>query len=54
MVGAIMDIVAATVGSISEEVLLFETSFECGDRSLEANFWVVPDPATIESFSKRV
>jgi chemotaxis protein CheC len=54
MVGAIMDIVAATAGSISEQVLLFEAGFECGDRSLEANFWVVPDPATLESLSKRV
>ena len=43
MVGAILDVVVATTGGISEQVLLMQANFMDGPRSVEANFWVIPD-----------
>ncbi len=52
MVGAILDIVVATSGSVSEEVLLLQATFVCGAREVEANFWVIPDANTLESLRR--
>jgi chemotaxis protein CheC len=43
MVGAILDIVVATVGGVSEHVLLVHANFIEGSRFVETNFWVIPD-----------
>jgi chemotaxis protein CheC len=43
MVGAILDVVIATAGGVSEHVLLMQANFMDGSRSVEANFWVIPD-----------
>ncbi len=43
MVGAILDIVVATAGGINEHVMLVNTNFTDGDRSVETDFWVIPD-----------
>lgn len=43
MVGAIIDIVVATVGGINEHVLLMHANFMDGTRFVETNFWVIPD-----------
>lgn len=43
MVGAILDVVIATVGGASEHVLLAHANFKDGTRSVETDFWVVPD-----------
>ncbi|NMC54052.1 MAG: hypothetical protein GYA48_10500 [Chloroflexi bacterium] len=48
MVGAILDIIVATTGGIAEKVLLLQTTFNCGERALNAEFWVVPDPTTLK------
>jgi len=48
MVGAILDIIVATTGGIAEKVLLLQTTFSCGERALNAEFWVVPDPHTLK------
>jgi chemotaxis protein CheC len=48
MVGAIMDIIIATCGGISDSVLLMQTNFISENRSIETSFWVVPDPHTLE------
>jgi len=48
MVGAILDIVVATSGSVSEQVLLMQANFTDGDRCVEADFWVIPDMNTID------
>lgn len=47
MVGAILDIIVATTGGVSEDVLLLEAHFESGDREVETNFWVIPDSHTL-------
>ncbi len=49
MVGAILDIIVATTGGISEHVLLLEAYFKLGDRRVETNFWVIPDESTLKA-----
>jgi chemotaxis protein CheC len=49
MVGAILDIVVATIGGVVEQVLILQTMFMCGTREVEANFWVIPDPSALAS-----
>ncbi len=49
MVGAILDIIVATTGGVSEHVLLMEANFELGDRKVDTNFWVIPDEKTLNS-----
>lgn len=43
MVAAILDVVVATTGGISEQALLVQASFMDGLRCVEADFWVLPD-----------
>ncbi len=43
MVGAILDIVVATVGGVNEHVLPVHANFMDGTRSVETDFWVIPD-----------
>lgn len=50
MIGAILDIIVAATGGISEDVITFQAMFSYADRSVDADFWVIPDPATLESF----
>ncbi|HEX2979681.1 MAG TPA: chemotaxis protein CheC [Anaerolineaceae bacterium] len=52
MVGAILDVLVATTAGITDQVILLEATFACGDRQLNANFWVVPDTHTLESLFK--
>jgi chemotaxis protein CheC len=47
MVGSIIDVVIAQMGKIEKNVLMFQTSFVVGDRRTAANFWIVPDPGTL-------
>lgn len=49
MVGAILDIIVATTGGISEHVLLLEARFKLGDRKVDTNFWVIPDESTLRA-----
>ncbi len=51
MVGAILDIVIATTSGVSDQVLLLQSTFSCGNRKVPANFWVIPDPETLTTFS---
>ena len=51
MVGAILDIIVAATGGIEEYVLTFQASFICGERSVQSDFWVIPDPLTLKAFS---
>lgn len=53
MVGAILDIVVATAGGISEQVLLMQANFMDGPRSVEANFWVIPDMNALKNLLKK-
>jgi chemotaxis protein CheC len=49
MVGAILDIIVASSGGISDHVLLLEANFTDDNRSVEASFWVLPDATTIKA-----
>jgi len=42
MVGAIIDIIVASAGAISDDILLLEAEFLGPDRSLDMFFWMVP------------
>ncbi len=49
MVGAILDIIVATTGGVSEHVLLMQANFELGDQNVETDFWVIPDEKTLSA-----
>jgi len=51
MIGAILDIIVAATGGISDYVLTFQALFSTGDRSVDTDFWVIPDPATLEKLA---
>lgn len=52
MVGAILDIVVATTGGVSEFVLLMKTNFTDSTRCVEADFWIIPDMKTLKALIK--
>lgn len=53
MVGAILDVVVATAGGISDHVLLMQANFMDGSRSVETNFWVIPDIKALQKLIKK-
>ncbi len=54
MVGAILDIVVATTGGVSEQALLMQANFMDGDRCVRADFWVIPDMNALQTlFDKK-
>jgi chemotaxis protein CheC len=53
MVGAILDIVVATTGGISEQALLVQANFMDGLRCVEADFWVIPDLHSLNDMLKK-
>jgi chemotaxis protein CheC len=52
MVGAILDVVVATAGGVGEHVLLMQANFMDGPRSVEVNFWVIPDMKALQNLIK--
>jgi chemotaxis protein CheC len=53
MVGAILDIVVATVGGVTEHVLLVHTNFLEGSRFVETDFWVIPDMKALNNIVQK-
>lgn len=53
MLGAILDIVVAVCGGSAETVLVFQAAFLRGEREVEMEFWVVPDPVALERLAQR-
>jgi chemotaxis protein CheC len=51
MVGSILDVVVATMGAISDQALMFKAAFHIGERRLQADFWIIPDPVTLEKLT---
>lgn len=49
MVGAILDIIIATTGGVSEHVLMIQASFMRGVRETQAHFWIIPDPTVLNA-----
>lgn len=52
MVGAILDVIIATAGGISDQVLMIRSGFTQGGREVQADFWVLPDVSTLELLAK--
>ncbi len=48
MVGAMLDVIIATMGSIGDEVLMFQATFVFAERETRTDFWIVPDPNTLD------
>jgi chemotaxis protein CheC len=48
MAGAILDVILATMGRFEKNVIMFKSTFVFGDRETEADFWIIPDPDTLE------
>jgi chemotaxis protein CheC len=53
MVGAILDIVVATHGGAGQHVLMLQVAFMDEARTVQADFWVIPDPEALEAFARR-
>ncbi len=53
MVGAIIDIIVATSGGVSDQVLMIQSGFLREGREVQADFWVIPDTATLRSFAEK-
>ncbi len=53
MVGAILDIVVATSLDAGEDVLLMKAKFADGPRSVEADFWVIPDIHALQALMQK-
>jgi chemotaxis protein CheC len=50
MVGAILNVVTATVAGISDEVLMLQGTFVRAGREVEVMFWIIPDANSLEMF----
>jgi chemotaxis protein CheC len=51
MVGSIIDVIIATMGRVEKDVLMFQSKFMLGERETNANFWIIPDPGTLEKIA---
>ena len=54
MVGAILDIIIATSGGISDSVMMLKAKFVLGEREVGVDFWVIPDEKTIRLLAARI
>jgi len=50
MVGAILNVVTATVAGISDEVLMLQGTFVRAGREVEVMFWIIPDANSLDMF----
>jgi chemotaxis protein CheC len=48
MVGSITDVLLATMPDAGSQMLMFQATFTCRDREIEADFWVIPDSQTLD------
>lgn len=53
MVGAILGIVVATAGGVSDHVLVLQANLTKGGQEVQAQFWVIPNPGVLEAISSR-
>jgi chemotaxis protein CheC len=53
MIGAIIDIIISTTGGVSENVLMLHASLVRENREAQADFWLIPDPATIDLIAQK-
>jgi len=48
MVASIMDVIIATMGRVEQNVLMFQSTFALANRETKADFWIIPDPDTLD------
>lgn len=48
MLGSILDVILATMGAFGQKVLMFTTCFYVGERTTSSDFWIIPDPETLQ------
>jgi len=53
MVGAILNILLMSWDGMSDQLLMIQTCFMCGDREVQTDFWVIPDVNTLEVLRTR-
>lgn len=53
MVAAILDIIVATTGALSDQVFMMRAAFMRNGKEVEANFWMVPDPSALTKLAER-
>ncbi len=51
MVGAILNIVTATIAGVSDDVLLLQGNFVRSGREVEVMFWIIPDAESLKLFT---
>jgi len=51
MIGAILDVIAATYGGMGRHVLMLQVEFLGDQREVAADFCVIPDPGVLEKFA---
>jgi hypothetical protein len=49
MVAAILDIIVATLGAGNEEAWVMAAHFSDSTRSVDADFWVIPDLSQLDA-----
>lgn len=54
MVGSILDVITALVGAMGDDVLMFQATFMIGARELNTDFWVIPDPKTLDRLTDEI
>jgi chemotaxis protein CheC len=54
MVGSILDIIVATTGGLGPNVLMFQATFVYGEHKTKTDFWVIPDPNTVNYIASKV
>ncbi len=54
MVGAVLDIIIATTGGLSEQIMMVNTKFVLGQRAVQADLWVIPDEKTLSLLATRI
>jgi chemotaxis protein CheC len=54
MIAAILNIIAASMLGMTDNVMMIRTTIMQRDRHVEANFWFIPNPQTLETFAEKV
>lgn len=53
MVGAILNILVASNVEVAEHVMMIRTVIMQGEHHVQANFWFIPNPRTINTFAEK-
>ena len=54
MAGAILDIVVASYDAVAKHMLMLQVAFISAGREAQADFWIIPDPATLSAAAQQL